>query len=141
MNGPASQNGLTLLESVIALLVISIGLLGVASMQVTGIKATYNADWRGRAAILGQDLTDRMRANLDAARAGAYADGAAVSNTISTADRTTWLDLVATDLPNGAANVSCEGSCGFGALYTIVLQWDEDRDGNNEASYLLEVTP
>lgn len=136
-----SQQGLTLLESVIAMLVIAIGLLGVASMQVTGIKATYNADWRGRAALLAQDLTDRMRSNIDIARQGAYSDGASISNTISVSDKTNWLANVAGTLPNGAATVVCDGACGFGAIYTLTLMWDEDRNGENEASYVLEVTP
>lgn len=136
-----SQSGVTLLESIIALLLIGIGLLGVASMQVTGVKATYNSDWRGRAGHLAQDLTDRMRANIDIARQGGYADSPATSNTISTADRTTWSALVANDLPNGIATVTCAGSCGFGDLYTINITWDEDRDGSNEASFVLEVTP
>lgn len=136
-----TQTGVTLLESIIALLLIGIGLLGVASMQVTGVKATYNSDWRGRAGHLAQDLTDRMRANIDIARQGGYADSPATSNTISVADRTTWSALVSNDLPNGLATVNCDGSCGFGQLYTITLTWDEDRNGVNEASFVLEVTP
>ena len=136
-----SQKGVTLLESIIALLMVGIGLLGVASMQVTGVKATYNADWRGRAGLLAQDLTDRMRANIDIARQGAYADGAGTTNTISLADKVTWGALVSNDLPNGADTVSCAGGCGFGELYTITITWDENRDGANEASFVLEVTP
>lgn len=135
------QRGVTLLESIIALLMVGIGLLGVASMQVTGVKATYNADWRGRAGLIAQDLTDRMRANIDIARQGAYADGAATTNAISLADKVTWGALVSNDLPGGSATVSCAGACGFGALYTINISWDENRDGDNEASYVLEVTP
>lgn len=136
-----SQQGVTLLESIIALLMVGIGLLGVASMQVTGVKATYNADWRGRAGLIAQDLTDRMRANIDITRQGGYSDGAANTNAVSLADKVTWGALVSNDLPNGAATVSCANGCGTGELYTITITWDENRDGTNEASYVLEVTP
>jgi type IV pilus assembly protein PilV len=56
---------MTLIEVLIAAVVIGIGLLGIASMQVTALQGATNADYRSRATDLAASLGDRMRANLD----------------------------------------------------------------------------
>lgn len=57
------QQGFTLLEALIALVVVSVGLLGVAHMQLTGIKYNHEALLRTKAGVLAQDMADRMRSN------------------------------------------------------------------------------
>jgi type IV pilus assembly protein PilV len=74
---------MTLIEVLIAAVVIGIGLLGVASMQVTALQGASNADSRSRATELAASLGDRMRANLDGVAASHYytteADGEGVN--------------------------------------------------------------
>ena len=57
------QRGLTLIEALIALLVISIGLLGIAALQLTSLKQTSNANWSSQAVWYSYEMTDRINAN------------------------------------------------------------------------------
>lgn len=57
------QQGFTLLEVLIALLVLSIGLLGLAALQTTGLRSNQMANMRTIATQLAYDIADRMRAN------------------------------------------------------------------------------
>jgi type IV pilus assembly protein PilV len=57
------QCGFTLLEVLIALLVLSIGLLGLAALQTIGLRSNQMASTRTTATQLAYDITDRMRAN------------------------------------------------------------------------------
>ena len=58
----------------IALVVLSIGLLGVARLQVFGLEATDDSHRRTMATFMANDIADRMRANLDGAANGYYDD-------------------------------------------------------------------
>lgn len=62
--------GFTILEVLIALVIFSIGLLGLASMQVLGLKLTTDSMHRSIATLLANDMIDRMRANVVAASLG-----------------------------------------------------------------------
>ncbi len=57
------QYGFSLLEVLIALLVLSIGLLGLAGLQTLGLKFNMQSYQRTQAALLAYDIVDRMRAN------------------------------------------------------------------------------
>ena len=57
------QRGFTLLEVLIALLVLSIGLLGLAALQTVGMRSNQMANMRTMATQIAYDMTDRMRAN------------------------------------------------------------------------------
>lgn len=58
-----SSTGFTLVEVLVALLVISIGLLGVAKLVLAAVKANDSAYFRGQAADLAYAILDDMRAN------------------------------------------------------------------------------
>ena len=60
-----SISGFSLFEVLIALLVLSIGLLGLANLQGRSITSSYNAHLRTQATSLAQSMVDRMRANRD----------------------------------------------------------------------------
>ncbi len=55
--------GFTLVEVLTALVIFAIGMLGIASLQVNGIRHTHTAYQRSQAVLLAQDLTEKMRAN------------------------------------------------------------------------------
>lgn len=67
-----TDSGFSLIEVLVALLVLSIGLLGLAMLQVQGMRFTADSYQRSQATILAYDLMDRMRANKVGADAGAY---------------------------------------------------------------------
>ena len=58
------QRGFTLIEAMVALVVLSIGLLGMASMQVGALRLSTSAYYRSIAATKASELAERMRANL-----------------------------------------------------------------------------
>lgn len=59
----AKHRGFTLLEVLVTLLIVSIGFLGLAGLQVTGLRSNLSADSRGQAALMVNDIIERMRAN------------------------------------------------------------------------------
>lgn len=71
------QQGFTLLEVLIAMVVIAVGLLGLLAMQVYSVKGNDSAYLRSQATILAYDLVDTMRAGHEATMDGDYDDGGA----------------------------------------------------------------
>ena len=57
------QKGFSLMEVLIALVILSIGLLGIAGLQATSKRTSYEAFQRTTATMLAQDIIERMRAN------------------------------------------------------------------------------
>jgi type IV pilus assembly protein PilV len=66
-------SGFSLIEVLVALIVLSLGVLGAASVQTSSLKLTQVGQQRSTATQLAADLTERMRANLAGVRAGDYA--------------------------------------------------------------------
>jgi type IV pilus assembly protein PilV len=66
---PAQHRGFSLIEVLVALLVLSIGLLGLAALQTTSLQYNTGSYFRTQATFLAYDILDRMRAN-----SGAVAD-------------------------------------------------------------------
>lgn len=71
---PTRRNGFTLLEVLIALLVMSIGLLGIGKLVMLSARANDSAYIRTQATALAYSILDDMRANRAAAFAGNYND-------------------------------------------------------------------
>lgn len=65
--------GFTLIEVLVAVLLLSIGLLGLASLQTWGLKLTGNAMYRSQATLFANDMVERIRANAAGTASGAYA--------------------------------------------------------------------
>ncbi|MBU2707412.1 type IV pilus modification protein PilV [Zooshikella marina] len=64
--------GISLIEVLITILVIGIGLLGLAGLQSVSMKNTYQASQRSQAMWLAQEIAERMRANPAGKEAGFY---------------------------------------------------------------------
>jgi type IV pilus assembly protein PilV len=60
---PARMRGMGLMEILIALLVVAVGLLGIASLQFMSKRSSFEALQRTTASMLAQDIVERMRAN------------------------------------------------------------------------------
>lgn len=61
------QGGFTLIEVMVAIVILSFGLLGVAGLMVNGLQFTHSAQQRAAATQLAYDMIDRMRSNQAAA--------------------------------------------------------------------------
>lgn len=66
------SRGFTLIEILVALVVLSVGLLGLAGMQLTGLRYNYGAYTRTQATLMAYDIIDRMRANTIGVANGDY---------------------------------------------------------------------
>ena len=93
------QRGVSLVESMIALLVISIGLLGIAALQITSIKQNASALNHSQAVWMSYDMADRIRANL-----GQFATYNDIDTTTAyTKNCTTSVDCTAADMKDSDA--------------------------------------
>lgn len=127
-----NQLGFTLLEVLISMLVLSIGLFGIASLQTNAVKLNTDALFLTRANNLSYFITDAMRANRQAALNGEYDTAFSTNNclydteinvnTIAVYDVKMWLNLLACNLPNGEGSISRVDQ-----LFTVTIQWD-NRD-------------
>jgi type IV pilus assembly protein PilV len=121
------NRGFTLVETLVALLVLSIGLLGVAALQFTSLQNNGSAMFRSQATYLAYDIADRMRANHDRAVAKAYdiAYGDEPgSATVAQRDLTSWKTALAATLPDGDGEIVTEGTEGE---VVIRIHWDDSK--------------
>ncbi|MEQ8660586.1 MAG: type IV pilus modification protein PilV [Gammaproteobacteria bacterium] len=64
--------GMTLVEVLIAIVIFAIGLLGIAALQVAGLRYTKGSQTRALAAMQAENMIDRMRANTTGVTQGFY---------------------------------------------------------------------
>jgi type IV pilus assembly protein PilV len=125
------QRGFGLVESLVALVVISVGMIGIAAMYGQGLGASRTAFYRTVAVNLTSDMADRIRVNRlgGAAYAGAEADHECDSGEdcnpaeMAAHELLRWNAQVEQQLPNGQAEI--EFNAGTPPTYTIRIQWDE----------------
>lgn len=63
INNTMRQQGISMIEALVSLLIISIGLLGIASLQISSIKQSSSAHWHSQAVWANYEMTDRISAN------------------------------------------------------------------------------
>ncbi|WP_018879654.1 type IV pilus modification protein PilV [Thioalkalivibrio sp. ALE9] len=138
--------GVTLIEVLVALLVLSIGLIGVAALQANALQANHGSQLRSQATNLAYDITDRMRANRQDALNNAYvgeydavtcpndaADLPSLTGSLAERDITEWRVALACGLPSGRAQISRSGD-----EFVIRIRWDNDRLAEDESEEVEE---
>ncbi len=127
------EHGMTLVEALVALVVLSVGLLGVAGLQLSSLRNNHNAHLRSQATALTYDIMDRMRANRVAARAGEYnvaLTGTISGATVAATDVNAWRAALAATLPGGNGAVDLVAGTN---QVTITIEWSERVvEGSNE---------
>lgn len=124
------QRGFSMLEVLITAIVVSIGILGVAGLQLYGIKNTHSANERVQAALLAYSIVDNMRANAVATRAGLYDIAASATppaplpNCIGEDKDCTTAELAIFDLVQWKNNLSVLNATGDGSIVSVT-----DADG------------
>jgi type IV pilus assembly protein PilV len=149
-SAPRYNAGLTMVEILITIIVLAIGLLGLASLQMNSLRNNTTAYERSVATLLAYELIDRMRANFGNASLYAIALDAAPSGTdctsttadcngaqIAAYDLDAWkcslgkwdeedaCDVtlgIAGALPGGDGSVVVNGN-----IVTVTIQWEEKR--------------
>jgi type IV pilus assembly protein PilV len=137
------QSGFTLLEVMIALVIFSIGLLGLAGLQAGGLRSNTQAQLRTIATIQAYDMAERIRSNPRGVEDGNYnafddttpTASDCISNTctatqMATYDYYEWELNTQNVLPSGHGTVSSAlVGGGTARLFTITVMWDEERTG------------
>ena len=149
------EHGFTLIEVLVAMLIVAVGVLGVAGMQVVSLQQNRNALLRDQALQSGNDILDRMRANaltdyapvlIDAAPESEYncMDDSCDRNEMAEFDIAQWkcgLDpidddgdpyaacadfgIIQASLPEGKGSIVKVGS-----VHVITVEWVNGREGN-----------
>ncbi len=128
-----SLRGFSLLEVLIALLILSIGLLGLAALQMRGLKYNHDAYVRSQSTILAYDIMDRMRGN--SANSADYADPVSTSivcsDTVGSGanERRCWEDKLVSMLPAGSGSIAQNGT--DTSLYNVTINWTDRETGNS----------
>ncbi len=154
------QPGFTLLEVLVALLILSIGVLGLASLQFTGIKSNREVYYRTQAAILAQDIVGRLQANHQGNYLMAASSGDAIrcqtptgcsGEQLAADDLSLWSAAIEARLPSGEGRVCLDSSpndgdsadqpaCdGGGGIYAVKIWWG--GDDNTATPYQRLVLP
>ncbi|MDR0225632.1 MAG: type IV pilus modification protein PilV [Burkholderiaceae bacterium] len=122
-----SQQGLSLLESLIAILVMALGVLGILGMQMRTLADTQASVNRTQAVRLVEDLSERIKMNPDALRSlGSYAS-AWKTSTASTCTNCSPSALAARDIYEWKKSVASTLPLGDAAVF---LAADETDDSN-----------
>jgi type IV pilus assembly protein PilV len=142
------DNGFSLIEVLVALVVLSVGLLGLAALQSTATQFNTSAYTSSQATILAYDIADRIRANRQAALTGAYDSAflgtlpmcgdAVAPGTVAQQDLAAWRQALVCSLPSGNGEVDCDCNADGGVL-TIRVSWDETGRGDGDDE-LFEMT-
>jgi type IV pilus assembly protein PilV len=128
-----NQRGFTLFELLIAVLVLAVGLLGLATMQAQGLKSNSSAEKRTEATFLAMDIMDRMRAspnNLDDYEVDAGVIGGCDGGcpAIVNQDLIEWTTAVKQQLGSGGDAWRAQ-IAQIGGVYMVTLMWDDERTG------------
>jgi len=131
-----TQRGASLLEVLIAVLVLAVGVLGAVSLQVNALRYNASAAHNTQASFLAYDILDRMRANAD--NLASYAIN--ITSTCSAGNAGS--SILAVDRQDFAHAVSCLLPGGYGSVVingnraTVTVGWSEERivaaGGNTE---------
>jgi len=144
-------SGFSLLEVLIAVVILAIGLLGLAGLQATGIRSNHSAYLRTQATLQSYDIIDRMRANsnadynnITAAQTAACTGTAGCTpQEMAQNDVFDWNAANGNILPSGAGvvcidntpddgdsatNPACDNIAG--APFAVKIWWVDDREGN-----------
>lgn len=128
------QCGITLVESLIALVVISIALLGVASLQLLTLQDMRDARWRASAVNLASSMLEQLRADRD------NVDYYRVENSVpkcgsSTADScgilNGWLDEISASLPSTSVNLATADLPGETSV-SLSIRWRQRPADEND---------
>lgn len=128
------QRGVSLVEAMIALLVISVGLLGIASLQITAMSQNTSSLNHSQATWYAYNMSDRIRANVgvylgynNIDTSGAYVQDcmstACVPAAMITADAADWKTMVE-NLPGGRGTIALQNG-----LLVVTVMWDDDGSG------------
>jgi type IV pilus assembly protein PilV len=144
------QRGLNLIEVMVAVLVLSVGLLGMGALMGVSIRYTQSANFRTQATNLAYDYIDMVRSNITNMgyyNVDSYTDPAACASpevptnfttcgSVHDCDRARWARDLCYALPNGRGQATIARGAGTDPLdfdITVAVCWSDDRGEEAEA--------
>lgn len=134
---PATARGFSLVEALVALLVLSVGMLGIAALYVESLRSNRTALLRTQAVTFAADMADRIRANRDGrAWYGVSVTNANINAACQTGgigctpgllaqhDKALWSAAITRELPGGTGTVQWNPAT-LPETYTIQVQWSD----------------
>ena len=135
-----SQMGVGLIEVLITVLVLSVGLLGLAGLQIISLKNNQSAMERSLAVVQSYTMIEAIRADTESAKQGRFNIGledSTGSGTFPAGVHTLWREQLKQNLGDDATgSVSCDNTeC------TIIVQWDDSKgtEGDDSQQIVTEV--
>lgn len=126
------QSGVGLLEIMVAVLVLSFGLLGLAALQARALQGNQSSLQRSQAVLLSYSIIDAMRVDRAAALVGAYNRNQCVvpgaGGTLAEVNLVNWFQALKARLGDVATTcgaIACDG----GGDCTVTVTWDDSRAG------------
>jgi type IV pilus assembly protein PilV len=156
------QKGFTLIEAMIAVVVFSFGLLGVAGVMTVSVKSNHNGYMRSQAIFLVSTMADMMRANVQAVKSGSYnvsgvngyssvvnmcGGSSSACNFAGIKDRDVqlWSNMMTIILPNAEGEISCTGDTSptwnspYTGLCDITIDWTESNQTDAESQETMTI--
>ena len=134
-----SCTGFTLIEVLVALVILAVGVLGIAVLQFKALKFSHDSNLRTQINFLSSDIADRMRTDrtnianyisnyaVDIGTPSLACNNALGANAAN--DLLCWYNAIDDVMPHGSTAIITAN----GNLYTIALAWT-DREGQGAAS-------
>lgn len=135
-----AQRGVGMIEVLVAVLVLAIGLLGIAAMQAAALRNSQSSFERSTATVLVYSILDAMRANANVARVGGYnmalTCNVPAGGDLAANDRAAWMTRVQQNLNDTACGqIQCAAD-----QCTVTIRWDDTRGTGGTATQTFATT-
>lgn len=132
------SRGASLVEVLVAVLVLSLGMLGMAALQSRAVKGNVSSGQRSQAVMMSHYILDVMRVDRERARGGSYnfgnnfiCDPAAFNGaTLADTSRREWLTSLKANMGRANDNTTCARvECDADFLCQVQIRWDDSLSG------------
>ncbi|MDI2592059.1 type IV pilus modification protein PilV [Pseudomonas sp. N3-W] len=120
-----AQEGMTLIELLVALLILTVGVLGAAAIQLNALKYTDSSLMSSQASFIAYDMMDRIRANSGAD----YTVTPPTAGNLSIARDQDLYDFTTNIVNFGGPTATGTITLNL-RVYTITITWDDSRAAN-----------
>ncbi|MFZ3283436.1 type IV pilus modification protein PilV [Pseudomonas sp.] len=124
-----TQQGMTLIEVLVALLILTVGLLGAAAVQLNALKYTDSSRMTSQASFIAYDMMDRIRANSGAD----YTVTPPTSGNLGVARDQDLYDFT-TNIVNFGGPTATGSITLNQRVYTITINWSDARAANTASA-------
>ncbi|MGI3746386.1 MAG: type IV pilus modification protein PilV [Janthinobacterium lividum] len=132
VRGETMQSGMTLIEVLVALLIFSVGILGVAMLQLNALKYTDSSMRSLHVSFIAHDLFERIRANPGTRYALSSLSQAPTSGSLAVPRQQDLYDFAA-QLKRAAGDDAEASIAVAGSSVTLTLTWDDSRASQDAA--------